>query len=299
MIDESQGKLLVAGIETGGTKILGRLTTLEGELVAEGRWKTGSAAEALSDLLPFLTDLPDETRLAAVGIAAFGPLIVDPASPAYGEMLATPKLGWTGSNLRSALETRLGVPVAVDSDVNAAAVAEQRSGAGQGLASVAYVTVGTGIGCGLAIDGESMKGSLHPEAGHLPVIRLPHDEFPSSCRFHAHCAEGLTAGPAIRARLGEGRDLADDPATVELAADYLGQLGASLVLAWSPHRIVWGGGVVTAAAMIPLIEQRLVAALGGYGVGPAVAQPGFCAPARLDHAGLDGALLMARKLAAA
>lgn len=287
---------LVAGVETGGTKLLARICTLDGQPVAERRWQTGSADQAMSDLLPFLTDLPTGSSLAAIGLAAFGPLIVDPASPDYGLMLATTKPGWTGSNLRRSLEARLGVPVAVDTDVNAAAIAEQRSGAGQGLASVAYVTVGTGIGCGLAVDGQSLKGALHAEAGHLPVIRLPGDDFPSTCPFHPDCAEGLAAGPAVRRRLGEGRDLAEDPALIELVADYLGQLGASLVLAWSPHRIVWGGGVVTAAAMVPRIEQRLRSALGGYGVGPAAAEPGFCAPARLEHAGLEGALLMAREL---
>lgn len=287
---------LVAGVETGGTKLLARICTLDGQAVAERRWQTGSADQAMSDLLPFLTALPAGSRLGAIGLAAFGPLIVDPASPDHGLMLATTKPGWTGSNLRQSLEARLGVPVAVDTDVNAAAIAEQQSGAGRGLASVAYVTVGTGIGCGLAVNGQSLKCALHAEAGHLPVIRLAGDDFPSTCRFHPHCAEGLAAGPAVRRRLGEGRDLADDPAVVELVADYLGQLGASLVLAWSPHRMIWGGGVVAATAMVPQIERQLRSALGGYGVGPAAAEPGFCVPARLEHAGLEGALLIARRL---
>lgn len=293
------GTGLVAAIETGGTKILARIFTLDGQPVSEGRWDTGSADQAMSDLLPFLSDVPDNNELVSIGIAAFGPLIVDPHSPDFGQMLATPKPGWAGSNLRAGLQQRLGIPVTVDTDVNAASVAEQRLGAGRGLSSVAYVTVGTGIGAGLAIEGRSLKGALHPEAGHLPVVRLPGDEFASTCRFHPHCAEGLAAGPAVRSRLGEGRDLADDPPTLELVADYLGQLGASLVLAWSPHRIVWGGGVTASSRLVPRIEQKLVAALGGYGVGPAVPQPGYCAPAMLEHAGLEGAWMMARDLALA
>ena len=291
-------KKLVAAIETGGTKILARIDSLDGEVVAERRWPTGSADQALFELLPFLTNLPTDCQLVGIGMAAFGPLIVDPASPDYGQMLATPKPGWTGTNLRGTLAERLGVPVAVDTDVNAAAIAEQRLGAGQGLPSVAYVTVGTGIGAGLAIEGRSLKGALHSEAGHLPILRLSGDDFTSVCSFHPHCAEGLASGPAIRRRLGEGRDLADDPATLELVADYLGQLGAALVMAWSPHRIVWGGGVVAASQLVPHIERRLVAALGGYGAGPAVTQPGFCAPAALENAGLEGALLMAQRLVA-
>ena len=155
------------------------------------------------------------------------------------------------------------------------------------------MTVGTGIGAGLAIEGRSLKGALHPEAGHLPLVRAPGDDFPSACSFHRHCAEGLAAGPAIRRRLGEGRELSDDPAMLELIADYLGQLGAALVMAWSPHRIVWGGGVVTGSGLVPHIERRLADALGGYGVGEQALRPGFCAPARLENAGLEGALLMA------
>ena len=288
---------VVAAIETGGTKILAKACSLDGKTVSEGRWETGSATQAICDLLPFLTSLPADCRLAAVGIAAFGPLVVDPASDEFGTMLATTKPGWTGSNLRGILAERLGVPVSVDTDVNAAAIAEQQLGSGQGLGSVAYVTVGTGIGAGLAIDGRSLKGALHSEAGHLSVIRLPSDDFTSVCSFHPHCAEGLASGPAVRRRLGERRELADDPELLELVADYLGQLGAALVMAWSPHRIVWGGGVVAASQLVPHIERRLVAALGGYGVGPTVLRSGFCAPAMLENAGLEGALLAARQLA--
>lgn len=287
----------MAAIETGGTKILAKLCSVGGEILATGRWDTSSADRATSDLLQFLTDIPQDSRLAGVGMAAFGPLIVEPESPEYGTMLETTKPGWTGSNLRESLAAQLKVPVIVDTDVNAAAIAEQSLGAGEGLMSVAYVTVGTGIGCGLAIEGRSLKGALHSEAGHLPVIRLPGDDFPSICPFHRHCAEGLVSGPAVRARLGDGRDLADDPDSLDLVADYLGQLGASLVMAWSPHRIVWGGGVVTSSGLVPHIQHRLVAALGGYGAGPAVGRPGFCAPARLENAGLEGALLMALQLA--
>jgi fructokinase len=293
------GMDVVAAVETGGTKILARLCALDdGEIIAERRWETGPADQAGAQIAAFLSTAPSNFRLGAVGIAAFGPLIVDAASPDYGQVLATPKPGWAGSNLRAELQRQLGVPVAIDTDVNAAAIAEQRIGAGRGLASVAYVTVGTGIGAGLAIEGRSLKGALHSEAGHLSIIRLPGDDFASVCSFHASCAEGLASGPAVRRRLGEGRDLADDPATLELIADYLGQLAASLVMTWSPHRIVWGGGVVAASQLVPHIERRLVAALGGYGVGPAVTQPGFCTPAMLENAGLEGALLMARQLSA-
>jgi fructokinase len=287
---------LVAGIETGGTKILARICSNDGETVAEARWETRTADEAADDLAEFMRREAG-ARLAAVGMAAFGPLIIDPDSPEYGRMQATTKPGWTDSNVRAELQSRLGIPVAVDTDVNAAAVAEQQLGAGAGLPSVAYVTVGTGIGAGLAIGGQSLTGAMHPEAGHLPVKRCPDDDVPSVCPFHAHCAEGLASGPAVWRRLATGKKLADDPVLIGLVSNYLGQLAASLVLAWSPHRIVWGGGVIGGAPLVPLIEQKLREALGGYGAGPAVGQHGFCLPAALGNAGLEGALLMARNLA--
>src|SRR4030095_298437 len=118
-------------------------------------------------------------------------------------------------------------------------------------------------------------GALHPEAGHLPVIRLRGDDFVSVCPFHPHCAEGLASGPAVRRRLGEGRALMDDQHIFELVADYLGQLAAALVMALSPPRILWGGGVVVASQLVPRIEQRMAEALGAYGVGPAASGPGF------------------------
>ena len=287
---------LVAAIETGGTKILAQIRNLDGNTtIAEGKWATGSADDAARDLAGFLREARED--LAAIGIAAFGPLVVDPDSTDYGRMLATPKPGWAGSNLRVLLEKEFGAPVAVDTDVNAAAIAEQAQGAGKGLTALAYVTVGTGIGAGFVLRGRSLRGALHPEGGHLPIIRRAGDDFPSACQFHASCAEGLASGRAVRKRLGEGAALADKPETLDLIADYLGQLAASLVLAWSPQRIVWGGGLMSGSPLIPKIEQKMRDALNGYGVGEAPYQPGFCMPAALENAGLAGALLMAREVA--
>jgi len=233
-----------------------------------------------------------------VGIAAFGPIVVDPAATSYGEVLATPKPGWAGANLRAVLEQRLGVPVAVDTDVNAAALAEAAMGAGQGCASLAYVTVGTGIGAGLARGGRTLTGALHPEMGHVPVLRFAGDVTSSACPFHPSCAEGMAAGPALQHRLGE-RALADSPGDFAAVADYLGQLFATIVLAWSPHRIVAGGGVMDVPRLRQAAGERMRAALGGYGVGSAAGDPDFIRPAALEHAGLEGALILARQAAAA
>lgn len=278
-------------VETGGTKLLARLVR-DDAVTAEARWTTTTPEAALAALADFVGD----AKPAGAGIAAFGPIVVDPAAANYGEVLATPKPGWTGANLRAALERRLGVPVAVDTDVNAAALAEQRRGAGQGCASLAYVTVGTGIGAGLVRDGRTLTGALHPEMGHVPVQRFDGDAMPSACPFHPSCAEGMAAGPAVRRRLG-GRVLADSPGDFAAVADYLGQLLATIVLAWSPHRIVVGGGVMGVAGLRQAAGERMRAALGGYGVGDAAGKPDFIRPAALEHAGLEGALILARKAA--
>lgn len=284
-----------AGIETGGSGIRARVVSAGGQVLAEGRWPTTTPDAALADLVAFLAAaVPSGEALAAIGIAAFGPLVRDPLAGDYGRVLNTPKPGWSGSNLRAALAGRLSVPVVVDTDVNAAACAEWHQGSGQGVGSLAYVTVGTGIGGGLVVEGRPLAGALHPEIGHITVGRRAHDREPSVCPFHESCVEGLASGPAIARRLGVGRALADDPAVLGLAAEYLGELGATLVLAWSPGRIVWGGGVMSTRGLLEGLRSSLTRTLAGYGVGEAVCAPNFCVPAALADSGLEGALLMAR-----
>ncbi|ODP38331.1 ROK family protein [Sphingomonas turrisvirgatae] len=277
------------GIETGGTKLLARLVH-GASVIAEDRWPTTTPDAALTAI----TDLVGEHRVDGIGIAGFGPIVVDPAAANYGEVLATPKPGWAGANLRAALSERLNAPAAVDTDVNLAALAEQDRGAGKGFASVAYVTVGTGVGAGLALAGRTLSGALHPEMGHVPVLRLPGDTSPSGCPFHANCVEGLAAGPGVQARL-QGRRLEDSPADFAAMADYIGQLFATIVLAWSPHRIVAGGGVLSVPGLRDAAAARMGVALGGYGVGDAAGQPGFVAAPMFENAGLDGALILARR----
>lgn len=284
-----------AGIETGGTWIRARVADTDGRVLADRRWPTTSPGAVLEDLATFLGKaIPAGRSLGAIGIAAFGPLVRDELSGDYGRVLDTPKPGWSGSNLRAALAGRFGVPVVIDTDVNAAACAEWQRGAGRGIRSLAYVTVGTGIGGGLVVDGRPLPGALHPEIGHIRLARREHDRAPSVCPFHENCAEGLASGPAITRRLEANRALADEPTILALAAGYLGDLAAALVLAWSPERIVWGGGVMATPGLLAALRSALGKALGGYGVGERAAAADFCVLAALADSGLEGALLMAR-----
>lgn len=282
-------------IETGGTKLIARLERGDGTIIGTMRRPTSGPDAALADIVGFVeSTLGARKTIAGVGMAAFGPLVLDLLSVDHGRLLATPKPGWSGANLRAMLADALGAAVTVDSDVNAAARAEQQLGAGQGFRSVAYITVGTGIGGGLAIDGTTLSGYLHPEIGHLRLIRAAGDTAPSTCPFHPDCAEGLAAGPAIGARLGPGRVLVDDPALQQLVAHYLGQLAASITLAWSPDRIVWGGGVMSTAGLMAALIPAMRQSLHGYDQGWRSNAPDYCVAASLADAGLEGAMLMAR-----
>jgi fructokinase len=285
-----------AGIETGGTKILARMVDARGHALADGRWPTTTPKAALEVLTTFIASATSGRSLAGVGIAAFGPLVCDELSPDYGRVLNTPKTNWSGSNLRAGLADRFAVPVVIDTDVNAAAKAEWQRGAGQGVRCLAYVTVGTGIGGGLVVDGRPLHGALHPEIGHLPLTRRDGDNARSMCPFHSNCAEGLTAGPAIARRLGINKALADDPTILDLVVGYFGELAASLVLCWSPERIIWGGGVMATPGLLARLRGSLDHSLAGYGVGEAACAPDFCTLPALEDSGLEGALLMARAL---
>jgi fructokinase len=282
---------LLAAIETGGTKVLCRVTTADGRMIADARFPTSTPQAALEDVASCIASAASHGRLAAIGLASFGPLVVDSAAPDWGRMLPTPKPHWTGFNLRAALADRFGVPVAVETDVGAAARAEQASGAGAGLTSVAYLTVGTGIGGGLALSGRTLAGASHPEVGHLRLCRAADDRTPSACPFHADCAEGLASGPAVALRLRAGETLADRPEVRAQIGNYLGQLCAVLTLAWSPQALVLGGGVMGAPGLLEAVAAAMRDQLGGYA--PAAAAAGYVRAAALEHAGLEGALLLA------
>ncbi|GLK47877.1 fructokinase [Brevundimonas intermedia] len=276
-------------VETGGTKIVWRIEDAAGVVLDEGRFATGRPEAAVEALVA----AAGNRTVAGLGVASFGPLVVDPASKDRGLMLATPKPGWTGFNLSKTLAERLQAPFVVDTDVNAAAVAEARLGAGRGARAVAYVTVGTGIGGGLCVDGRTLKGALHPEIGHMFVRRAEGDVQPSACPFHPDCAEGLAAGPAVQARLA-GRRLEEADEVRAVTADYLGQLVAGLVFAWSPDRIVMGGGVMSTPGLIAEVEAAARRRINGYGAAVVMGEGGYLVVAEREHAGLDGAMLMAR-----
>jgi fructokinase len=251
---------------------------------------TTTPAETLGAIAALL----DAWQFDALGIASFGPVDLDPCSSTYGHIRSTPKPGWAGADVLGRLR-REGTPVRFDTDVNGAALAEMRWGAGQGLDDFAYVTVGTGIGVGLISNGQPVRGFAHCELGHIRVARLPGDGFAGSCPFHGDCVEGLAAGPALIARVGAERAKAlrpDDPVW-EPVVWTLAQLCHAIVCAAAPHAMVVGGGVVdNHPRLLPQIDAMLVSSLNGYITLPPDG-PYVRAPALGRDAGPLGAIALA------
>ena len=243
-----------------------------------------------------------QPRTAAIGIGSFGPVDLDPESPTWGHVTTTPKPGWRHTPVAPVLRDGLRVPVAFDTDVTAAAVGEHRWGAGRGVDSLCYLTVGTGIGAGLLIGGRPLHGLIHPEVGHL---RIPHDRlrdpFPGNCPPHGDCWEGLASGKAIAERWGITADkLSDDHPAWPLEAEYLALGILSIVLVASPRRVVAGGGVMQRAVLLPQVRARLRELLAGYLDTPALGEEigrYLVAPELGDRAGVLGAIALAQDLA--
>lgn len=254
---------LIAGLELGGTKCVALLGTGPDDVRARETIPTTDPAATLAAIEAVL----DGWEFDAIGVASFGPLELNPAMLAFGSITATTKPGWTGTDLVNRLKARYACPIGFQTDVNGAAIAEGRWGAAQGMATHAYITIGTGVGVGLVAGGRPVLGVAHGEAGHMRVPRLAGDTYPGWCPFHGDCVEGLIAGPALAERFGmPGKELPDDGPQWDLFVHDLGGLLHNLVAAAAPERIAIGGGVIaTREHLFPRLRTRLIESLGGYG----------------------------------
>ena len=286
------------GIETGGSKWECAVGTGPDDLTATETIPTTSPDETIGRAVDFFER---EGPVDAIGVGSFGPIDQNPSSPTWGYITTTPKRGWAHTDVGQEVGRRLAVPVAFDTDVNAAAVGESRWGAAQGLEVVCYVTVGTGIGGGVVVAGQPLHGLLHPEFGHL---RVPHDRgadpFDGVCPFHGDCWEGLAAGPAIADRWGKpAEELADVDAVWRLEARYLALGLVSVISILSPERIVIGGGVMDAPKLLALVHDEVAELVNGY---PPVSALGLeiaeyiVPPALGRHAGVLGAIALASEV---
>lgn len=291
---------LIGAIEAGGTKFVLALARESGEILAETRIATRTPDQCFPEMVAFFRHATKaHGGISAFGVASFGPIDIDPASPDYGRFTTTPKPGWADARFHDALG-EFGAPIMVDTDVNGAALGEWAMGAGQGCRTIAYTTVGTGIGSGVVQDGRSLSGFSHFESGHIPVARDPaRDPFPGRCPFHGDCLEGLACGPAIEDRWGTSLSKLASPAEqVDLIAGYIAQLATSLVLLHMPDRLIFGGGVMKTPGLIEALRRATEARLGGY-VKAQQLDPGLeryiVSPALGDEAGITGAILLGKR----
>jgi fructokinase len=260
---------LIAGVELGGTK--GVALVARGRRILRSRRVPTTTPKvtlkAMSDQLD--TWRAELGAFEALGVASFGPLGLDPTRADYGHITRTTKLGWSGVNLLNVFGADAAVPLGFDTDVGGAALAEFLWGAGVGQSVVVYLTVGTGIGGGVIVDGKPVHGLIHPEIGHLKIRRTLGDAFPGICPFHGDCLEGLVSGPAIAARAGAPAEtLTDDHPVWALVAGALGEIAAWLILSLSPQKILIGGGVgMGKPFLFPMIRKATAASLGGYVAG--------------------------------
>lgn len=288
--------MLYGTLEAGGTKMVLSLGNENNELLEQATLLT----EAPEKTIPAMIRWYKERNIDALGIGTFGPVDLNPSSPTYGWITSTPKPGWGNTPLLPRMQEALSVPAEIDTDVNAAALAEWQLGAARGLNSCMYVTIGTGVGAGLVIEGKMVHGLIHPELGHMLLRQEANDPSPEGfCPYHKGCIEGLCSGPAMEKRWGrKAFDLPQDHEAWDLEAAYLAQMCMNAICAFSPEKIILGGGVMQQKHLFPRIRKKTAALLNGYvqaepvlnGMENYITEPGLG-----TRSGALGALLLARK----
>ena len=286
-------------LEAGGTKMVMSIMDERGKPEISETVPTLAPAETMPRMISFFR----ERGADVLGIGSFGPLDLNPASPSFGSIKNTPKLAWRSFPLLQAFRDELHIPVSIDTDVNAAALAEYTFGAAKGKTSCMYVTVGTGIGGGLIVNGTLVHGFMHPEIGHVPLVPSADDPSPGGfCPYHRHCMEGLASGPSIEKRWGiSAKELPPDHPAWKLETDYLAQLCAVAMFSFSPEVIILGGGVMQQKFLFPEVRRKTVGMLGGYFPEPLISdglESYIVEPGLGTASGITGAWLLAKQACA-
>jgi len=296
--------MIVAAVEAGGTKFVLGLIRIpeEGEAPAEALWRESIPTTGPAETLGLARSLLEAAgkrfgQPERMGIGCFGPIELRPGHPRWGRVTTTPKPGWSGADVAGVLGAAFDLKPAFDTDVDAAAAAEHRWGAGRGLGDFIYVTVGTGIGGGIVAGGRIHHGHSHPELGHLRLAREPSDPFPGLCPYHHDCLEGLASGPAMAARWGRrAEELPAGHPAWDLEVTYLARAFAAYACVLAPERILLGGGVGLAPGLAEAVAHRLGEELAGYlgWLGPELPLGDYVKrPALGADAGLFGAAALA------
>lgn len=253
--------MLIGGIEAGGTKMVCAVGDENGVIKDRVSFPTRQPEETFGDLIGYFK----QWDIQSLGVGCFGPLDLDRKSETYGYITKTPKKGWEYCDVVGTLKNALQVPVGFDTDVNGAVLGEVTWGAARGAESAIYITVGTGVGVGVYINGGLLHGLVHPEAGHILLMRHPEDHYEGCCPFHKNCMEGLASGSAVTGRWGrKGAELADRDEVWELEAYYIAQAIANYIFSYSPQKIILWGGVMHQEKLFRMVREETRHFLNGY-----------------------------------
>lgn len=284
----------IAAIEAGGTKFNCAILDAERCIISETRIDTTEPQQTMASVIEFFKSQKQQGyHFDQLGLACFGPIDLHKSSPTYGYITATPKPHWSNVAILPNLEQALACKVSFDTDVNAAALAEYYWGAAQDTEVCVYVTVGTGLGGGVVIQGKPLHGLIHPEIGH--ILLAPPDGIQGICPFHGNCAEGLASGKAMSEIWQQPAEtLEDDHPAWDIQAKILAQFCHSLLVSFSPQKIVLGGGVMNKPGLIEKVVSNTEISLANYLSLPAgvtisdiITRPGLD-----QHSGLMGAFAL-------
>jgi fructokinase len=259
--------MFYGGIEAGGTKFVCGIGKRRGKVIDSAVFPTSNPEDTLEKVAAYFKDFQQEGgALEGIGLASFGPVDLNPASETYGFITSTPKKKWQFFDIIGTLENALGFEIPFDTDVNAAALAEHRWGAGLGINNIVYITVGTGIGGGVMVNGQLLHGLLHPEVGHMRLRGFKTaSDFKGVCPYHDFCLEGLASGPAIEAQWGQpAHTLPPEHPAWEIEAQYLAEGVTNIILVLSPEVIILGGGVMEQKFLLPMIHRNVRKLLNNY-----------------------------------
>ena len=282
----------LGALEAGGTKMVCAIGHEDGRILEQISIPTGTPEDTIPKILDYFRD----KKIEALGVASFGPVDPDPASPTYGYITSTPKTAWKNFNLLGSLKKELRIPMGFDTDVNGSLLGEVTYGASKGITDAVYITIGTGIGGGVMSGGKLVHGMLHPELGHMKMLPHPKDNYQGKCPYHQYCFEGMAAGPGIGERWGKEASLLSDRTEVwDLEAYYIAQAISNLILILSPKRIILGGGVMHQEQLYPMIRHKVLENLNGYINTEELSHPdSYIVPASLhDDQGIMGCMKLA------
>lgn len=286
--------MILGALEAGGTKMVCAIGNEKGEIFEQISIPTRTPETTVPEMIDYFR----EKKVEALGIGCFGPIDPNRSSGTYGYITSTPKLAWADYNMVGAFEEALGCPVGFDTDVNGSVLGEVTFGQAKGKSCVIYITIGTGVGAGIYIEGKLLHGMLHPEAGHVLIQKRSSDTFEGKCPYHKNCLEGLAAGPAIKERWGQDAvQLKNRMEVWDLEAYYIAQALTGYILTLSPQLIILGGGVMHQEQLFPLIRSHVKEMLNGYIKTRELADlEHYIVPASLhDDQGIMGCLELGRR----